>query len=142
MNLLTALLNSPVTVRVLVQEHTSIGFVRKTVLEAVELPLYLAVTIVPRLPETRQLVATMKATPERPFGDALATHGLFGHKSPPSIRRVAYLPEYRELFKDTSGDPEVWERSYAIVSPKGVKIAGITEIFSPRLEATLARDSR
>ena len=136
-SLLTELLGTPVTVRPLTQELNTIGFIRKTLLETADLPLYLAVTIVRRLPETRALIATMRKHPTMPFGTVLGNHGLFGHKSSLSIRRAVYLPEYQALF-ETDGDvTEVWERSYAIVSPKNKRIIGVTEIFSPRLEAWL-----
>lgn len=136
-DLLARLLGKPVTVRPLTQGRNDVGLIRKTLLTTADLPLYLAVTVVRRLPETRALVATMQRSPTMPFGTALGKHGLFGHKAGLSIRHAAYLPEYQELF-GTDGDVRaVWTRSYAIISPKHKRIAGVTEIFSPKLEAAL-----
>jgi hypothetical protein len=69
--------------------------------------------------------------PERAF------RFFYHHKTPPTIRRSEYLPAYRALFGANGETSHIWERTYAIVSPKGKKIAGVTEIFSPKLEALL-----
>ena len=136
-DLLTGLLKVPITVRPLSQQRDTVGLVRKTLLETAEFPLYLAVTVVRHLPETRALVTTMERSPTMPFGAALGKHKLYGHKAGLSIRRIAYLPQYQELFGIDGDVRAVWTRSYGIISPKQKRVAGVTEIFSPKLEAVL-----
>lgn len=136
-DLLRERLGTPLSVRVLRHEMEPFGLVREGLVSARDFPLYLATTVVYRLRGTQKLIQTLKANPTMFLGDALQKHRLYHHKTPPTIRRSEYLPAYRELFGTNGETTHVWERTYAIVSPKGKKIAGVTEIFSPRLETWL-----
>lgn len=138
-DLLRERLGTPLSVKVLRHEMERFGLVREGLVSASDFPLYLATTVVYRLRETRKLIQTLKANSTMFFGDALKKHGLYHHKTPPTVRCSPYLPAYRALFGADGETTQVWERTYAIVNPKGKKIAGVTEIFSPRLE-TWMRD--
>ncbi|TSC72152.1 MAG: hypothetical protein G01um101438_655 [Parcubacteria group bacterium Gr01-1014_38] len=136
-DLLKERLGMPLSVKVLRHEIAPIGLVREGLMSADDIPLYLATTVIFRLRETQKLIQTLKVNPQMFFGDALKKHHLYHHKTPPTIRRSVYLPAYRALFGANGETSHVWERTYAIVTPKGKKIAGVTEIFSPKLEALL-----
>lgn len=127
-------LKQPVTVKLVKQAFERGGLRRRTLLQAADLPLLLAVTYVRPLPETRGFIRTLQRTPTMPLGEALRTHRLFGKKSAVEIRRTPCPPDYRALFGVDDSATSVWERTYAILSPKGRQVAGITEIFSPKLE--------
>lgn len=141
-DLLRERLHVPPSVKVLRHEMEPFGLVREGLVSAGDFPLYRATTVVYRLPETRKLIQTLKANPKTFLGDALQKHRLYHHKTPPTIRHSEYLPAYRELFGTNGEVTHVWERTYAIVSPKGKKIAGVTEIFSPKLEQVLAEQEQ
>lgn len=134
---LGALLGVQITAQILKQELERGGLSRHVLIRADEFPLYLAVTFVRRLPQTRRLIQTMRREPTLPLGLALERHRLFGRKLPPSIRRSTILSDYQELFGTTDTAATTWERTYTIITPRGTRIAGVTEIFSPRLEERL-----
>lgn len=128
-------LKQPVTVTLLKQQFERGGLRRQTLLQTADLPLLLAVTYVRPLPATRGLIRTLRRTPTMPLGEALHTHRLFGKKFAVEIRRRPCRSDDRALFGVDDSATSVWERTYAILSPKGKQIVGITEIFSPKLEA-------
>lgn len=136
-DLLTARLGTPLSVKVLRHEMEPIGLVREGLVSAGDTPLYRATTVVFPLRGTQKLIQTLKANPAMFFGDALKKHRLYHHKTTPEVRRTTFFPEYRELFRTDGTATHVWERTYAVVTPRGKKIAGVTEIFSPKLEELL-----
>ena len=135
-DILSRILGQPVRVEILKQGLERVGLIRRAVLRTDDLPLYLAVTVVRRQPGTVNLIRTMRRNPSLPFGEALRKHRLFRCRADVSIRRTTCLPSYRALFS-TEASATAWERTFAIVTPRGKKIAGVTEIFSPKLEALL-----
>lgn len=136
-DLLKERLGMPLSVKVLRHEMEPIGLVREGLVSAGNTPLYRATTVVYRLRGTQKLIQTLKANPAMFFGAALKKHRLYHHKTTPEIRHSEYLPEYRELFGTDGNVTEIWERTYAVVTPHGKRIAGVTEIFSPKLEELL-----
>lgn len=140
-DLLAERLRQPLSVKVLRHEMEPLGLVREGLISAGDTPLYLATTVVFPLRGTRKLMQTLKKNPRMLFGEALKKHRLYHHKTPPTIRRSEYFPRYRELFGADGNITHLWERTYAVVNPRGKRIAGVTEIFSPKLEELLAKTS-
>ena len=142
-DLLEALLGGPVRSMILKHERRRAGLIRRNLLCANGFPLFLAVSVVRAegSPQAHALVRSLLADRGLVLGHALNDRGLFGAKTKPLFRRVSYLPSYQALFRADGGAAEVWERSYAILSPKQKKIAGVTEIFSPRLEQWMREHS-
>lgn len=135
-DVLTRVLGRPVRVEILKQGLERVGLIRQAVLRTDDLPLYLAVTVVRRQPGTVKLIRTMRRYPTLPFGEALKKHRMFHHRADVSVRRTTCLPNYQALF-GAEASATVWERTFAVVTPRGKKIAGVTEIFSPKLEVLL-----
>lgn len=137
-DILAERLGEPVTAHMLSQTTDELGFIRRALIRTAGLPLYFVTTVISRIPKTRALLQTLRKEPDLPFGEALKRHGLFHHKGEPLVTRTRYLDDYRKLFEDPrSAATELWERSYAIITKDGKRIAGVTEIFSPRLEDRL-----
>lgn len=136
-DLLAEKLKKTVTAEVIEHKTDELGFVRKSVIRADGFPVYMAVTVVGPSPRTRALIRTLKKTPTMLFGEALKRHRLFHHKTEPSVQRVTLIPEFQQLIEVPPDQVNAWERSYAIVTPKGKRIAGVTEIFSPKFETWL-----
>lgn len=136
-DLLTQRLRQKISSTTLGERKERIGVVRKSLVSAEGTPVYLAVTVITNGPWTNVLRRELKEVPPPLFGEVLKRHGLFGHKIPPTIGRTTLAPEHRALFGADASAEEVWERTYAILTPKNVKVAGVTEIFSPKLEELL-----
>lgn len=111
-------------------------FTRRSVLYGGDLPLYVATTVIPRARRTKNLIRDLRRHPETTFGMCLKAHRLFHHKGEPTVREVTTIPEYYALFGAPPGSI-LWERSYAIITPRGDRIAGVTELFNPKLEDLL-----
>lgn len=138
-DMLVQLIGKPVTTETLEKRTDRIGFVRWSVLRTSEIPLYIAATVVAVRKETRSLIRDLQKEPHPVFGELLKLHGLYGRKTAPQINRAPPGDQYRRLFGVASDVTEVWERTYAVLSPAGWKVAGITEIFSPKLEELLRK---
>lgn len=136
-DLLAERLHTAVTTRTLDARMERIGLVRKSLVEGELLPLYLAVTVIPRGPWLHMLRRELAEVPPPLFGILLKQAGLFGYKTPPEIRRTVLTAETSRRLQVTDTDAEAWERTYAILTPRKAKVAGVTEIFSPRLERLL-----
>lgn len=136
-DLLAERLGKPVTATKLEQRFDELGFVRKSLIRANGFPLYIAVTVIGKVARMRSLIRTLQEHPSMRFGEALKKHRLYDHKTAPAIRRTHLIPAFQKLFDVGADVTETWERTYAIVSPKSKRIAGVTEIFSPRLETWL-----
>lgn len=130
-------LGKPITARSLEQRFDTIGFVRKSLIRANSFPLYIAVTVIGKVARRRNLIRALQERPTMLLGETLKKHRLYGHKTAPEIRRTHLVPEFQKLLEVGADVTETWERTYAIVSPKNKRVAGVTEIFSPRLEARL-----
>lgn len=133
-------LRRPVTTKVLDIRRDPIGLIRHSVVSVGDVPAYFAATVIWKMPRTRALMRTLRQEPALLFGEALRRHGLFARKGLPSISQVEFLPDYQRLF-GIGGNTSLWSRSYPIFDKRGKRIAGITEIFSPKLEALLAKAS-
>lgn len=140
-DLLAERLGKPVTARSLEQRFDVIGFVRKSLLRANGFPLYIAVTVIGNIARRRNLTRALQEHPTMLLGEVLKKHRLYGHKTAPEIRRTHLTPTFQKLLEVDADATETWERTYAIVSPKNKRIAGVTEIFHPRLEAWLREHS-
>lgn len=137
-DVLAARLGKPVSTTTLEKRmDRHLGFVRHSLLRAEAFPLYLAVTVIVRRPETQALIRDLRQKQVPLLGAVLKKHGLYGRKTSPSIQRTPLLPKYRELLGLDPDVAETWERTYAILSPANWKVAGVTEIFSPKLEEFL-----
>lgn len=135
-DLLAQRLHQKISSTTIGERKERIGVVRKSLVSADGTPVYLAVTVITNGPWTNVLRRELKEVPPPLFGAVLKELGLFGRKTPPEVRRALVSPENAALLQ---ADPmtETWERTYAILTPKNVKVAGVTEIFSPKLEELL-----
>jgi hypothetical protein len=136
-DLLAERLHTAITARTLDERMERIGLVRKSLMSGGEVPLYLAVTVITRGPWLRPLRRELAGVPPPLFGIILKQAGLFGRKNAPEVRRSALTAETQRRLQVTETDAAAWERTYAILTPQNAKVAGVTEIFSPRLEELL-----
>lgn len=135
-DLLAQRLHQKISSTTLGERKERIGVVRKSLVSADGTPVYLAVTVIANSPWTQKLARELKKVPPPLFGALLKKEGLFGRKTPPEVRRAPVSPENAALLQ-ADQMTETWERTYAILTPKNVKVAGVTEIFSPKLEELL-----
>ncbi len=136
-DLLGERLHRTVTSTTVEKRMDRIGFVRRSLVSANGTPLYLAVTVVTRGPWTQPLARELRKEHPPLFGNLLKQRHLFHHKTTPMVQRVQLTPDVRAVLQLGDDVERVWERTYAILTPKNKKVAGVTEIFSPKLEALL-----